>query len=292
MSKKKAHKTNRGSVNVVTSCISTTLVLVLLGCVVFFVTIAKRFGNNMQENFTVSLMLDDDISQAQVYTLQTHLKHLRCIKQVSYISKERALKEQSQALGTDPSEFLENNPMPASFELHSKANYANRDSLNRIVPALKQDTSILEVSYPEGLMDSLNNNIRKMSTIMLIVALLLAFVSFALINNTIRLSVYSRRFLIYTMTLVGATRGFVRRPFMRKAFWIGFVSALFAAALLVCGIYAMEQYEPLMTELVTWDVLVATIGVVFVCGILLTLLCAYFSVNHNLGLSYDKLYRY
>ncbi len=182
--------------------------------------------------------------------------------------------------------------MPASFEVHLKADYTNRDSLNKVIPVLKQDPAILEVSYPESLMDSLNDNIRKASTIMLIIAFLLAFVSFALINNTIRLSVHSRRFLIFTMALVGASWSFIRRPFIRQAFWIGFISALMAAALLLGGIYAMENYEPQMIDLVTWDVLAATLSVVFVCGMLLTLLCAYFSVNHNLNLSYDRLNRY
>lgn len=291
MASKKKQKV-RGSVNVVTSCISTTLVLVLLGTVVFFVTVASHFSSSIRENFTVSLLLDDDLSQAQTYNLQTKLKAMKCARLVTYISKERALEEQSQALGTDTTKFMGENPMPASFEVHLKADYANSDSLKQVIPALKQNSSILEVSYPESLMESLNNNIRKASTIMLIIALLLAFVSFALINNTIRLNVHAHRFLIYTMTLVGASWSFIRRPFLIKAFWIGFVSALVAAALLVTGIYAIQQYEPNMISLVTWDVMTATLAAVFLCGILLTLFCAFFSVNRNLGLNYDKLHRY
>lgn len=292
MANRRKKKRTRGSVNVVTSCISTMLVLVLLGTVVFFVMVAKNFSDSIKENFAISILLDDDITQSQAYTLQTKLKQLPCSRGVSYISKERAAQIQSQALGTNPSEFLSENPMPASFEVHLKAEYTHRDSLNKVIPVLKQDSLILEVSYPESLMDSLNDNIRKLSTIMLIVAFLLAFVSFALINNTIRLSVHSRRFLIHTMTLVGASWGFIRRPFIQQAFWIGFISAIMAAALLLGGIYAMENYEPQMIGLITWNVLAVTLAVIFVCGILLTLLCAYFSVNHNLNLSYDKLNRY
>ncbi|MDD4759754.1 MAG: permease-like cell division protein FtsX [Bacteroidaceae bacterium] len=291
MASKKRQKV-RGSVNVVTSCISTTLVLVLLGTVVFFVTVASHFSSSIRENFTVSLLLDDDLSQAQTYNLQTKLKAMKCARLVTYISKERALQEQTQALGTDTTKFMGQNPMPASFEVHLKADYANSDSLKQVIPALKQDPSILDVSYPESLMESLNNNIRKASTIMLIIALLLAFVSFALINNTIRLNVHSHRFLIYTMTLVGASWSFIRRPFLIKAFWIGFVSAFVAAAFLVTGIYAIQEYEPNMISLITWDVMTATLAAVFLCGILLTLLCAFFSVNRNLGLNYDKLHRY
>lgn len=278
--------------NAITSCISTTLVLVLLGTVVFFVTVARNFSTSIRENFTISLLLDDNISQQHAYELQTHLKQLRCSRGVAYISKERAQKEQAKALGTDSTDFLSENLMPASFEVRLKAGYANRDSLAQIIPVLKQDTAVLEVNYPESLMDSLNNNIRKISTVMLIVALLLTIVSFELINNTIRLSVYARRFLIHTMALVGASWSFIRRPFLWKAFWIGFISALFAAAVLLGGMYAMVNYEPQMLDLITWEVLAATVGVVFLCGILLTFLCAYVSVNKNLKMSYDKLHRW
>lgn len=278
--------------NMLTSCISTTLVLILLGLVVFFVSVAHNFSDSIRENFIVSLLLDDDITQQHAYELQTKLKRLPCSRGVTYISKERAQKEQAKALGTDSTDFLQENLMPASFEVHLKADYANSDSLAGIIPTLRQDSSVLEINYPESLMDSLNNNIRKISTVMLIIALLLTIVSFELINNTIRLGVHARRFLIHTMTLVGANWSFIRRPFLIKAFWIGFISALLAAIVLVGGMYAIVQYEPQMLGLITWDVLGITVGIVFVCGILLTLLCAYVSVNKNLRMSYDRLHRW
>lgn len=292
MGNKKKTKNIRSGMNAITSCISTTLVLILLGTVVFFVTIARNFSTSIRENFTILLLLDDNISRQHVYELQTQLKQLKCSRGVTYISKERAQKEQAVALGTDSTDFLQENLMPASFEVHLKANYANRDSLNQIVPLLKRDVSILEVNYPESLMDSLNDNIKKVSTVMLIVALLLTIVSFELINNTIRLSVHARRFLIHTMALVGASWSFIRRPFLWKAFWIGFISALIAAVVLICGMYAIVNYEPQMLDLITDDVLAATIGVVFICGIMLTFLCAYVSVNKNLNMSYDRLNRW
>ena len=292
MGNKKKTKNIRNGMNAITSCISTTLVLILLGTVVFFVTIARNFSTSIRENFTILLLLDDNISRQHVYELQTQLKQLKCSRGVTYISKERAQKEQAVALGTDSTDFLQENLMPASFEVHLKANYANRDSLNQIVPLLKRDVSILEVNYPESLMDSLNDNIKKVSTVMLIVALLLTIVSFELINHTIRLSVHARRFLIHTMALVGASWSFIRRPFLWKAFWIGFISALIAAVVLICGMYAIVNYEPQMLDLITDDVLAATIGVVFICGIMLTFLCAYVSVNKNLNMSYDRLNRW
>lgn len=288
----KSRKQRRGFIrlNVVTSCISTTLVLVLLGTIVFFVTMASNLSDALRENFTVSLMLDDDIPQAEAYKLQTELRKLPCARLVTYISKERALREQSQAMGSDPSEFLGTNPIPASFELHLKADYANNDSLVKILPHLKRSPYVVEVAYPHELMKSLNDNIRRVSMLMLIVAVLLMFVSFELINNTVRLSVYSRRFLIHTMKLVGASWGFIRRPFLRRAFWVGVFSAILASGVLVGGIQAMLTYEPQMYSIITWDVVAATVGVVFGCGILLTILCAYFSVNKHLRMKSDDLY--
>lgn len=288
---KKKHRRAQRSMNVFTSCISTTLVLILLGSVVFFVTLARNFSNSIKENFTVSLLLDDDIKKPHINELQKTLNALPCSRQVTFISKERALKEQSEALGTDPSDFIEN-PIPASFEVHLKAEYANRDSLRHVVPLLKKDKAILDISYPENLMDSLNENIRRISTVMLIIALLLMIVSFELINNTVRLWVHDRRFMIHTMTLVGASWSFIRRPFIVKAFWIGFVSSLFASAILLGGIYMMVEYEPKMLNLLSYEVLGITIGVTFAAGIILTLLCAYISVNKNLKMSYNKLHRY
>ena len=141
-------------------------------------------------------------------------------------------------------------------------------------------------------MDSLNSNIRKISSIMLVLALLLTLVSFVNINNTIQLSVFSHRFLIHTMKLVGASWQFIRKPFLIQALLIGLLSALFASIILFAGIYAITQYDPNTIRLITWEVAVCAIGVIFICGILLTLVCAYVTVNKTLRMKTDKLYRY
>lgn len=291
MAKKKQN--SGGTVmNVVTACISTTLMLILLGMVVFFVCFAHNFSNSLKENFTITLMLDENVTNNQAYNIQKRLKAMPSTRTVHYFSKERALKEQAKALGTDPTEFLGYNPMPASFEVGLKADYANSDSLNKILPPLKADSLIVDVSAPKNLMDSLNRNITHISTVLLVVALLLTLVSFVLINNTIRLSVYARRFMIKTMRLVGATNGFIRRPFIGKALKIGIVSALLAIVALGAGVWYLTQYEPEMQALLTWQVAAATAGAVLVCGILITWLSAHISVNHYLRMSRNNLYRH
>ena len=290
----KRKKINSGltSMNALISCISTTLMLLLLGLVTFFITFAYNFSNDLRENFHVTIILDDEMTRGEGYALQTKLKHMAAIRHVTYISKEKALKEQAEALESDSIEFKDINPMPASFEVSLKAEYANKDSLKYLLPQLEKHPKVLDVSYPQNLMDSLNSNIRKISFILLILALLLTLVSFVNINNTIQLSVFSRRFLIHTMKLVGASWRFIRKPFLIQALLIGLLSALFASIILFGCVYAITQYEPNMMRLITWEVVACTLGIIFVCGILLTFICAYVTVNKILRMQTKKLYRY
>ena len=284
-------KRGGGGFNTVTSCISTTMVLILLGIVVFFVTMADNLGRSLRENFTVEVLLDDSISAHELKKLEDDLRHQPYVRTVSYTSKAEATREQAEALDADPMEFLGYSPIPASFELSLNADYANKDSLDRYTPALKERKYVTDVIYPQDLMQSVNANIQRISLVLLVVAALLAIVSFSLINNTIRLNVYSRRFTIQSMKLVGARWGYIRRPFMAQAFWIGLVASILASSLLFGGIYSMEQWDSDISTLVSPLVWVSTIGSVFVCGIFLTMLCAYFSVNHHLRMTQNEAFR-
>lgn len=288
MAKKK--KRSSGGFNTVTSCISTTLVLILLGTVVFFVTMADNLGRSLRENFTVQVLLSDSIPNREAVKLQTFLRQQKYVRHVSYTSKEKATREQAEALETDPAEFLGYSPIPASFELHLKAEYADNDSLARYTPALKKQTYITDVIYPQDLMDAVNYNIQRVSIVLLAVAILLAFVSFALINNTMRLSVYARRFTIHSMKLVGAKWSFIRRPFMKRAFWIGFTSAVLADGLLFGMMHYLISWDADISQLITPIVMAATLGSVFFCGLFLTLACAFFSVNRHLHMSGNEVF--
>lgn len=291
MAQKKQNRNGRMGVNAVTSCISTMLMLLLLGITVFFVTFARHFSNQLRENFCITLLLDDEMTQQETQSLKNTLQELPACRQVTYISKEQALKEQSAAMGSDPSEFMGVNPMPASFEMFLHADYAQGDSLGVLLPYLKAYPKVVDVAYPETLMESLNQNIRRVSGVLLVLALLLMLVSFVLINNTIRLSVFSRRVLIHTMKLVGASWSFIRRPFLLQALGIGLTSAMLATGILAIGLWLMLRYEADMLRLVTWDVVVWTVGSIFVCGLLLTLGCAFATVNHVLRMRVQHIYR-
>ena len=291
MVKKQKKARVRHGLQGVTLCISTALVLILLGMVVFSVLSARNPPAYVKENLTVTMMLGEDITDTEARQLCGELRKQDYIGHITYISKEQALKEQTEAMGTDPSEFLGMNPFVASVELQLKAQYANTDSLRWIAKNLKSDKRVTDITYPQDLMDSVNRNLNKINLVLLVLAVLLTCVSFSLINNTVRLGMYARRFTIHTMKLVGASWGFIRRPFVRNAIGIGVLAAVIADAALAAGIYVLYSYEPGVMTVVTWQVMAVTGASVFLFGVLITLLCAYVSVNKFLRMKAGDLYK-
>ena len=275
----------------ITLCISTSMVLVLLGLVVFSVLTSRNLSQWVKENLTVTVMLNDEVTENEAKLLCRDLYHRPYSRNIDYISREQALKEQSQAMGSDPSEFLGMNPFSATLELQLKSDYANHDSLQWIAAELRKDPKISDVAYQVDLMDSVNRNLAKLNILLLVLAVLLTFISFSLINNTVRLSVYSRRFLIHTMKLVGASWGFIRRPFMRRGLAVGIVAAIIAICVLGACVYGLYYYEPNMANIITWVELAITAGAVLLFGIIITTVSSYISVNKFLRMSAGELYK-
>ena len=191
-------------------------------------------------------------------------------------------------------DFIGASPIPAEFEIYLKADYANEDRLSRYVPALKSLPGVADVVYPKEEIQTLSKTIPTVSIVLLALAVLLTFVSFSLINNTVRMNIYARRFTIHTMKLVGAKWRYIRRPFLAQAFRIGLVAALLAGGLIGGGLYYMQYEvgggEVYFNQLVTPAVWIATLGTIFVCGLLLTILCAFISVNRFLKMSGADMY--
>ena len=239
MGNKRKNTRNRQGLQSVTLCISTSLVLILLGMVVFSVLTARNMSTYVRENLIVTMMLQDDMTNPEARQLCGRLHRYPYINKVEFISKEQALKEQTQALGTDPSEFIGANPFQASIEIRLKSDYANTDSLKWITKELQRYPKVGSITYQKGLMDSVNTLLQKISLVLLILAGLLTFVSFSLISNTVRLSIYARRFSIHIMKLVGASWGFIRRPFVLRSVGVGIIAALLAVVVLGCCVYAL-----------------------------------------------------
>ena len=274
----------------VTLCISTTMVLILLGLVVFFVLSAHNLSAHMKEHLTVTVMLQDSVTLNDARLLCRDLYHRPYSRNIDYISKEQAQREQIKELGSDPTEFLGFNPFPATLEIQLKADYANRDSLKWIAKEIRKDKRVSDLTYMEDLMDRVNVNLSRVSIILLVLAALLTFVSFSLISNTVRLSVYARRFVIHTMKLVGASWGFIRRPFLKQAVGIGIIAAILAICVLGAGVYGLYLTQPGVEDVVTWQVLAITAGSVLLFGIIITALCAWLAVNKFLRMKAGELY--
>lgn len=291
MGKRKNNTRNRHGLQAVTLCISTAMVLVLLGFVVLSVLTARNLSAYVKQNIVVTMMLQDDMTSGEATQFCAKLRQRPYIYRLDYISKEQALREGIRTLGADPREFADANPFLSSIEITLKADYANNDSLTAISSELRSYPKVSEVKYQKDLIDSVNANIAKISIVLLTIALLLTIVSFSLINNTIRLSIYARRFSIHTMKLVGASWGFIRAPFIRQYMLLGLLAALLACAALGGAIYALYMYEPEMFDVLTWKEMAITSGVVVFFGLFITAICSIISVNKYLRMKAGDLYK-
>ena len=291
MGKKRNRTRNRFRLQGITLCISTAMVLVLLGLVVFSVLIGRNLSSYVKENLVVTMWLDQDMSDTEAQQICKKLRTRPFINNLQYVSKEQALKDGIKDLGADPSEFADGNPFLSSIELTLNANYANSDSLRWISKELKNHPKVNEIAYQKDLVDAVNKNIAKISIVLLFLAILLTIVSFSLINNTVRLGIYARRFSIHTMKLVGASWGFIRKPFLKQALWVGIVAAIIAILVLGGLIYTLYYYEPQILTVLDWKVAVITASVVLLFGIIITTLCANISVNKFLKMTAGDLYK-
>jgi len=276
---------------VVTLCISTAMVLVLLGLVVMSVFTARNLSSVVKENLVVTMVLEQDMTNPEAQQICRKLNARPYINHLEYISKERALKEGTKDLGVDPLEFAGVNPFLSSIDVTLKADYANTDSLRWITKELEAYPKVSEVNYQHDLIEQVNRNIAKIGIVLLALAVLLTFISFSLISNTVRLGIYARRFSIHTMKLVGASWGFIRGPFVRRAVVVGLVAALLACIVLGGTVYGLYHYEPEILSVLTWEVMLITGVSVFLFGIIITAFCANISVNKFLKMKAGELYK-
>ena len=273
-----------------TSTLSTTMVLVLLGIVTITMLTARTLSRTVREDLTVTVILEDGTETEEAKKLQAELAGEPYVAHINYISPEQALAEQIESMGVEPTEFLGENPFSISMELRMTAEYACNDSLNWITSGLKAKPNVADVIYQKDLVESLNRNLKRISLALLAVAMLLVVVSLVLINNTVRLSVFSHRFTIHTMKLVGARWGIIRRPFLRLATFIGLASATLADGMLIAGCKWAESYDSTVATYVTTQSLGIMTAILYGTGLVITLACTYLSVTSALRKKESDLY--
>lgn len=275
-----------------TGIVSVSMVLFLLGLVVMIGLVGRELKVYVQESMIVAAIMSPDATDSEVKALDAFLRRQSAVKAMRYISKDEALKEITTELGEDPQEFLGWNPLSPAFELHLKSEVsADREAVGAFLAELNKQELIQRVNYRRDLLDEVNNNIRIITFVMIVVAGLLLLVSFTLVSNTIRLLIYSRRFSIYTMRLVGATPGFIRRPFVVQNLYNGLIASLIAISLLVWGAFYLVSLYPVMGVLVTWQNAIILIGVIILFGIIISVWSASATVNKYMRMDMNKLYR-
>ncbi len=274
----------------VTTVVSITLVLFMLGLLGLIILQTKKLSDYVKENISFSIIMKENVKEAGIIQLQKILDATAYVKSTEYITREEAAQEFKEELGEDFTSFLGYNPLLPTIEVRFKADYANNDSLAIIKDKILANSNVKEVWYQESLVDVVNSNLRKIGLIILGFSGLLLLISIALINNTIRLSVYSKRFLIRSMLLVGATRSFISRPFIWKGIVQGIVGALLAISMLAGLIYFSLNEIPELVDIQQIDLYLTLFGIVILLGIVLTWLSNYFAVRKYIKIKTDSLY--
>ena len=272
------------------STISMSMVLFLVGLVLLLLFVAHDMSTYVRENINLSIVLDDASGRTDASRIENYLKSSPYAKTVEYISKEDALKDHITNLGDNPKEFLGYNPLKASIEVKLHSQFANNESVGLIQSKLKAFEHINRVVYQKDMVSLVNDNVRKVSLILLGLAFILLFVSIALINITIRLSLYSDRFLINTMKLVGATSWFIRRPYIKSSMLNGFAASLISIVLL-SGVVYFVHYEFGMPGSIIQPLTACIVsGIVIVLGVTLTAISSFFSIGRYLRMNINDMY--
>jgi len=271
------------------SVVSISLVLFLLGLILIIGFIGNELSRYVKENITLSVVLDEDLTGAQIRQLREQLEKQPFVKSTEYISKEQASLEMQRELGEDPTTFLGFNPFHASVEIKLKSEYTDPDSLALVEKRIASKANISSINYPKDMMRMVNQNIRRISFVLMILFILLIVISFVLISNTVKLLIYSKRFIIYTMRLVGANASFIRRPFLRHNVLCGLIAGFLAIIMLMISLFYLRQ-ELNIDDILSRDIMLLVYLTILVAGVLLSVIAAYFAVNRYLRMARGKLY--
>ncbi len=273
-----------------TTIVSLSLVLFMLGLLAIIILNTRKLSDNVKENIGFQIILNDNAKEVDIQHLTKSLDASDYVKSTEFITKEEAAIRLQEDLGEDFINFLGFNPLLSSINVHLKAGYANTDSLTWIEKDLLDTKLVKEVIYQKSLVSLINENVQKISLIILGFSGLLMLIALALINNTIRLSIYSKRFIIKTMQLVGATQSFIRRPFVLKGIKHGIYGAAVAILMLIGVLYFAQKQLPELAELQDRNMLLTLFGLVIILGIIISWISTALAVRKYLRLKSDDLY--
>jgi cell division transport system permease protein len=274
-----------------TSTISTTMALLLLGALTLFVLTAKEIRNYVHQDLTITTILADSTSETTAQNLVVTLGEKFYVHKIEFISREQALQEQVEVLGINPHEFLGKNPFSISLEMKMKADYVCTDSLAWITEDLMQESAIVDVIYPEDVVETINQNLSTITYILILITVVLLVISISLINNTVHMGIYSQRFVINTMKIIGARWNFIRRPFMLRSLRIGLISATVATLFLLVAIQWAIGIESSLAQFVPTRNVLIMVACIFAFAMVITLTCTFISVTHFLKMQERDLYR-
>lgn len=270
--------------------LSISLVLLLVGIASLLLVNAHGVSDYFKENMQISVLMKPEVSDAQTLEYQVVLDSMTFVRSTEFISKAQGTREMEQMLGEGFLEVFEASPIPASINVTLMADYVTPDSLGVVKETVMKSSIVDEVDYQQSLIEALNANLHKISLVLGVFIALLLFISFVLINNTVRLNVFARRFTIHTMKLVGATRSFIRGPFMGQAVFQGIFSALLAIILLLVALFVVRNEFAQLFEIFSKDLLLVVMGIVLVSGVLICTVSTYFVVNKLVASGKDELY--
>ncbi|MCI1640368.1 MAG: permease-like cell division protein FtsX [Bacteroidales bacterium] len=270
--------------------ISISLVLLLVGIAGLLLVNAKSVSDYFKENMQISVLMKQEVSETKAKDFQNSLDSSRYIRSTKFISRAQGEKEMSDMLGSDFLDVFETSPIPVSIDITLNAGYVSSDSIKVVKGIIASSPLVDEVVYQQSLVDALNANLKKISIVLGVFILLLLFISFVLINNTVRLNVFSRRFTIHTMKLVGATRSFIRGPFIVNSVFQGLFSSFLAILMLLGILFFVRSEFARLFDIFRLDLLLLVMGIVVAAGLVICIFSTYFVVNRLVSLSKDELY--
>lgn len=285
------HTKRRLKSSYITTIISISLVLFMLGLVGIVMLHGQKLSVMIRENIGLSVIIKNNVQERAIHDFINNLDRQPYVKETEYITREQAAQDLKESLGEDFISFIGYNPLLPSIEVKLNAPWTNIDSMLLIEKRLIANNIVEEVLYQKSLVNLVNENIRRISLVLLAFSLLLLLIAIALINNTIRLSVYSKRFIIRSMQLVGATQGFIRKPFIIQGLYHGIYSAIIAMILLAVTIYFSRREMPELATLQDTDMMLVLSGIVIILGIIISVISTYFAVGKYLRSSLDELYQ-